>query len=110
MSGPVTKFEVAKTEADKSISVHRSLPFVELIINLLAQNGIAGLVLPNGIFNSQSYHFAKLRSVIWKKCEVMAIIGLPHWVFFHTGCDAQGTLLFIRRTDNPRSDYNVFID
>jgi len=106
----LAKFVCAKGESGKQVSVHKSLPFVELIINLLAERGMAGLVLPNGIFNSQSYQFRKLREIIWTKCEVVAIIGLPHWVFFHTGCDVQGALLFIRRTDNPREDYNVFID
>jgi type I restriction enzyme M protein len=106
----LAKFECAKGESGKRVSVHKSLPFVELIINLLAEGGMAGLVLPNGIFNSQSYHFKKLREIIWAKCEVVAIIGLPHWVFFHTGCDVQGALLFIRRTNNPRRDYDVFID
>ena len=103
-------FEVAKTEAESIVSIHKALPFVELIINLLAEDGIAGLVLPSGIFNSQSYHFTKLREIIWRKCEVVAIIGLPHWVFFHTGCDVQGALLFLRRTATPRQDYNIFID
>ena len=48
--------------------------------------------------------------MIWEKTEVLAIIGLPHWVFFHTGCDVQGSLLFLRRTESPRADYPVFID
>lgn len=106
----LAKFDVAKSEANKIITLHKSLPFVELIVRLLDKDGVAALVLPNGIFNSQSYHFNKLREMIWSKCEVMAIIGLPHWVFFHTGCDVQGALLFIKRTDSPRQDYNVFID
>lgn len=104
------KFEVSQTETGSIVSVHKSLPFVELIIDLLAEGGMAALVLPSGIFNSQSYHFSKLREIIWRKCEVIAIIGLPHWVFFHTGCDVQGALLFLRRTAMPRQDYNVFID
>ncbi|UEC42256.1 MAG: Site-specific DNA-methyltransferase (adenine-specific) [Methanothrix sp.] len=106
----LTKFNVSKTKSGNFVQVNKSLPFVELIINLLAEGGVAGLVLPNGIFNSQSHHFKKLRDIIYQKCEVIAIIGLPHWVFFHTGCDVQGALLFIRRTDAPRDDYNVFID
>lgn len=104
------KFEVAKTEEGKVNSLHKSLPFVELITKLLAEGGTAGLVLPNGIFNSQSYHFQKIREIIWSKCEIIAIIGLPHWVFFHTGCDVQGALLFIKRKKKPRDDYHFFID
>ena len=41
---------------------------------------------------------------------MLAIVGLPHWVFFHTGCDVQGSLLFLKRTDNPRRSYSVHID
>ena len=71
---------------------------------------MAALVLPSGIFNSRAIQFRKIRNLIWEKSEILAIVGLPHWVFFHTGCDVQGALLFLRRTDMPRSDYPIFID
>ena len=83
--------------ANLIISVNKSLPFIELIIKLLKEEGKAALVLPNGIFNSQSYSFKKIRKLIWENCEIIGIIGLPHWVFFHTGCDVQGALLFIKK-------------
>ena len=41
---------------------------------------------------------------------MLAVIGLPHWVFFHTGCDVQGALLFLKRTDSPRKNYDIHID
>nr|VFJ43587.1 MAG: type I restriction enzyme M protein [Candidatus Kentron sp. FM]VFJ44396.1 MAG: type I restriction enzyme M protein [Candidatus Kentron sp. FM]VFK06270.1 MAG: type I restriction enzyme M protein [Candidatus Kentron sp. FM] len=104
------RFDCSIAESGTRVSVHKSLPFVEMIINLLAEGGTTGLVLPGGIFSSQSYQFEKLREIIWEKTEILAVIGLPHWVFFHTGCDVQGALLFIRRTSNPRKDYSVFID
>ena len=107
----LAKFEVAVSETGKRVSVHKTLPFVELITQLLKPDaGRAGLVLPSGIFNSRSYHFAKLREIIWATCEVRAIIGLPHWVFFHTGCDVQGALLFIERKSKPQNDYPIFVD
>ena len=106
----LAKFAATKNSHDAVISTPKSIPFVEHIINLLAEGGHAALVLPNGIFNSQSEQFTRLREYIWTKCEVLAIIGLPHWVFFHTGCDVQGALLFLKRTNRPRKDYNVHID
>lgn len=106
----LAKFVSTRSEASNPVSTHKSIPFVEHIIALLAEGGRAGLVLPNGIFNSKAFQFAKLRELIWEKCEIRAIIGLPHWVFFHTGCDVQCSLLFLERTDKPRQDYEIFID
>ena len=104
------RFHSTKGETGRHIQTSKSIPFVEHIIRLLKEGGIAALVLPNGIFSSQGYQFRKIRELIWDKTEILAIVGLPHWVFFHTGCDVQGALLFLRRTDAPRSDYPVFVD
>ena len=104
------RFETTTGEAGRNVQTPKCIPFVEHIIGLLKEDGIAALVLPNGIFSSQSHQFRKIRDLIWEKSEILAIIGLPHWVFFHTGCDVQGALLFFRRTDAPRPDYPVFID
>lgn len=104
------RFNSTQGESGRPIQTPKCLPFVEHIIDLLKEGGIAALVLPNGVFSSQGHQFQKVRSWIWEKTEVLAIIGLPHWVFFHTGCDVQGSLLFLRRTESPRADYPVFID
>ena len=104
------RFETTQGESGHSVQTPKSIPFVEHILDLLKDGGVAALVLPSGIFSSQSYHFCKLREFIWAKTEILAIIGLPHWVFFHTGCDVQGALLFFRRTDTPRDNYDIFID
>ncbi len=104
------KFETAKTKSGKVVSLNKTVPFVEMIVNLLAEGGTAGLVLPAAVFNARSTPYIKLRQLIWEKCEVVAVIGLPHWVFFHTGCDVQGGVLVLRRTNKPRADYNVFFD
>ena len=104
------KFCTTKNEHGDLLETPKSIPFVEHILSLLAEGGHAALVLPSGIFNSQSNQFSQLRDLIWTKSEVLAIIGLPHWVFFHTGCDVQGALLFLKRTDSPRKNYAVHVD
>jgi hypothetical protein len=104
------KFESTRGESGQVVSTPKSIPFVEHILNLLVEGGRAALVLPGGIFNSQSHQFKEIREIIWKKSEITAIIGLPHWVFFHTGCDVQGALLFLKRTNAPRADYDIFMD
>jgi type I restriction enzyme M protein len=104
------KFESTRNASGNIVSTPKSIPFVEHILNLLKPGGKAALVLPNGVFSSNSQQFKKIREIIWAKSEILAIIGLPHWVFFHTGCDVQGALLFLNRTEAPREDYDVFID
>ncbi len=105
----LSRFECAKTDDGSTISLHKTIPFVEMIIRLLSEGGVAALVLPNGIFNSPSSTFKKLREIIYEKTRILAVIGLPHWVFFHTGCDVQGSLLFLRK-EKPPAEYHVFID
>jgi type I restriction enzyme M protein len=105
----LSRFETAKTDDGSIVSLHKAIPFVEMIIKLLKPGGMAALVLPNGIFNSPSRTFKKLREIIYNETKILAVIGLPHWVFFHTGCDVQGSLLFLMK-EQPTKDYHVFID
>jgi len=104
----LNRFETAKTDDGSIVSLHKTIPFVEMIIKLLKPGGTAALVLPNGVFNSPSRTFKKLREIIYNETTIVAVIGLPHWVFFHTGCDVQGSLLFLRK-GRPTDDYDVFL-
>jgi type I restriction-modification system DNA methylase subunit len=105
----LNEFEVGKNEAGKIRGVNRAIVFVEQIINLLDENGRAGLVLPQSIFENASYSFSKLRQIIFEKCEILALIGLPKTAFFHTDCAILGDLLFIKKKAKPRANYNVFL-
>ncbi|MDX0162457.1 N-6 DNA methylase [Sinorhizobium meliloti] len=105
----LARFETPKKEDGTLISLHKTIPFVEMIVKLLKPGGTAALVLPNGIFNSPSSTFRKLREIIFDQTTILGVIGLPHWVFFHTGCDVQGSLLFIKK-EPPPEDYRIFMD
>ena len=100
----------AKSEDGSTISLHKTIPFVEMILESLQEGGTAALVLPNSVFNSPSTTFKQLRRIIFEETTILAVIGLPHWVFFQTGCDVQGSLLFLRKGKPASSDYNVFVD
>ncbi len=106
----LNEFEVGKNHNGKVRGVNRAIVFVEQIINLLEENGRAGLVLPRSIFENASYSFSKLRQIIFEKCEILALIGLPKTAFHHTDCQILGDLLFITRKEKPRKEYDVFVD
>ena len=105
----LARFETAKTDDGSLVSLHKAIPFVELVVKLLKPGGMAALVLPNGILNSPSRTFQKLRNIIYSETRIVAAIALPHWVFFHTGCDVQGSLLFLRK-EKPPADYAIYMD
>ncbi len=105
----LSDFGVGKNESGRIRGVNRALVFTEQIINLLAEGGRAGLVLPRSIFENESYAFRKLREIIFAKCEILATIGLPRTAFTHTDTGILGDLLFIQKKNNPRTDYDVFV-
>jgi len=106
----LARSKCARVDDSNVISLHKTIPFVEMIIDVLADGGKAALVLPNSIFNSPSATFKKLRERIFSETKILAVVGLPHWVFFHTGCDVQGSLLFLEKGQPDTLDYNVFVD
>jgi len=102
-------FLVGRNEAGNVRGVNKAIIFVEQIINLLAEGGRAGIVLPRSIFENESFSFHKIRQIIFEKCEILALIGLPRTAFHHTDCGILGDLLFIKKTSKPRKNYDVFI-
>jgi type I restriction enzyme M protein len=103
------RFETGKNESGFTRGVNRAIIFVEQIINLLAEGGKAGLVIPRSIFENESYSFRRVRQIIFEKCEILAIVGLPRTAFHHTDCGILGDLLFIKRVERPRKNYSAFI-
>ena len=61
------RFEATLGETGNPVETPKCIPFVEHIIGLLKDGGIAALVLPNGVFSSQSYQFRKVREIISEK-------------------------------------------
>jgi len=103
------EYETGKNDDGLTRGVHRAIIFIESIINLLADGGRAGLVIPRSIFENESYSFRKIRKLIFDNCEILALAGLPRTAFHHTDCGILGDLLFIKRTSNPRKNYDVFV-
>lgn len=91
-------------------SLNRTIPFLEAIVALLKIGGVAGVVIPVSVLNALEDSFVKLRQVLLKHVELLAIVGLPEWAFTHTGCGVHGCLLFVKRVEKPREDYDVFVD
>ena len=69
--------------------------FIERCINLLKPGAVAGIVLPEGVFDNQALE--KVRIFIEKKARILNITSIPADVFLSSGANIKPSLLFIRK-------------
>lgn len=100
----------AATPDGRHRGLNRTLPFLEAILAMLREGGVAGLVIPISVLNGDETGFRRAREVLLAHAEILGIVGLPEDAFVHTDCGIHGALLFLRRVAEPRADYDVFVD
>jgi hypothetical protein len=106
----LSRIETAHRPDGSPRSLNRTIPFLEAIVASLKVGGAAGLVIPTSVLNAEEESFVRFRSLLLRHVELLAIIGLPERAFVHTDCGIHGALLFFRRVEKPRPDYEVFVD
>ena len=80
--------------------------FIERCINLLKPGAVAGIVLPEGVFDNRALE--KVRKFIEKKACILNITSIPADVFLSSGANIKPSLLFIRKyreDEQPETDY-----
>lgn len=80
--------------------------FLEWIIKSLKPNGVANVVLPDGIFTNAVNK--RLHNFIITTCYIEAIISLPINTFFNTPKKTYIMTLKKKRNDTKKQDYPVF--
>jgi hypothetical protein len=82
--------------------------FVERSLNLLKQNGILFIILPNGYFGNTSSSYVELRTFLLQS-RVVGIIKLPQNTFKRSGTGVSTDILIVSKT-TPLADYDIFIE
>jgi len=103
----LAKFELGQNGRGQVTSITREALFIERIIRLLRPGGMAGIVIPQGIFTNRN--LARVRDYIRRNAQILAIIELPDWAFIPSGTSVRGSLLFIRKAVPPPADYHIFM-
>jgi type I restriction enzyme M protein len=85
----------------------REVLFIERIIKVLKPEGMAGVVVPQGIFSNRK--LARVRDYIRRHTRLVAVIELPDWAFQPSGTSVRGSLLFLQRVKAVPSSYRVFM-
>jgi len=103
----LAKFELGQNGRGQVTSVTREVLFIERIIRLLRPGGMAGIVIPQGVFTNRN--LARVRDYIRRHTQILAIIELPDWAFIPSGTSVRGSLLFIRKMEPPPPNYEIFM-
>lgn len=101
---------ISKAAKDTSFYTEKGMGveglFLEWIIKSLKPNGIANIVLPDGIFTNTGNK--RLHEFITTNCYVEAIISLPINTFFNTPKKTYIMTLRKKRDISKKQDYPVF--
>ncbi|HID61435.1 MAG TPA: hypothetical protein EYP49_01620 [Anaerolineae bacterium] len=103
----LSRFELGQNGQGNVASVTREVLFIERIIRVLRDGGVAGIVLPQGIFTNRN--LSRVRDYIKRHAQILAVIELPDWAFIPSGTSVRGSLLFIRKLAQVPTEYEVFM-
>jgi len=81
--------------------------FIERLMNLLKENGIGFIIVPNGYLGNMSKNIIQLRKYILN-FRIIGIIELPSNTFSRSGTGVSTSLLIIRK-QKVKNHYNIFI-
>jgi len=82
--------------------------FVERSMNLLKQDGVLFIILPNGYFGNTTAVYAELRAYLLQR-RVVGVIKLPQNTFKRSGTGVSTNILIVSNS-NPPAEYDVFIE
>ena len=100
----LNKYELGKGKKKQELGIL----FVERSMNLLKQDGILFIILPNGYFGNTSNVYSELREYLLKH-RVVGIIKLPQNTFKRSGTGVSTNILIVSKS-KPPADYDIFIE
>jgi type I restriction enzyme M protein len=103
----LSQFELGRNGHGQVASVTREVLFLERILRLLREGGVAGIVIPQGIFSNRNLQ--RVRDYLRAHAQILAVLELPDWAFIPSGTSVRGSLLFLRKASPPPDDYLVFM-
>ncbi len=92
------------------VRVHKVIPFIIKIVQLLRPGGLSSLVVPASVLNAEAEQFVRLRKLLLRETWIEAIVTFPRDALVHTGTGIESALLVFRRKKNhSRPPEDVFI-
>lgn len=98
-NGTWSKLKVKEKESPQIL-------FIDRFLDLLSENGKMGIVLPDGILSNPTMGY--IVQYLLKNTEIIGLIDLPMSTFLPY-TPTKTHLIFLRKTKNPRKNYNFFM-
>ena len=92
------KVKEGDTKDRKRDSQKTEILFLERCLDLLAEKGRMGIVLPEGIFNNPSLDY--VRGFVEDRAFISAVVSLPPETFLSSGASVKASLLFLTKYSN----------
>ncbi len=83
--------------------VHKVIPFIMKVTQLLKPGGVAVLLVPVSVLNAEATTFVCLRRWLLEQAWVEGIISLPKDALVHTGTGIETALLVFRRKGGEKA-------
>lgn len=100
--------ELTKNDIERLERFPIELLFLERFIRLAKSGGVIGIIIPDGILANVNYGY--VRNWILERCNIVAIVSLPHNVFRETGTTAKTSILFLQKKGAAvKPDEKVFM-
>jgi type I restriction enzyme M protein len=98
-------FELPERGDKKAGKIKTELLFLERCLSLLKPGGRLGIVLPEGVFNTQTA--AYVRKFCENRAYVRAVVSLPQDAFVSSGASVKASLLFMQKfTEKEQAEFN----
>ena len=82
------------------------LLFLEKCLEWISDDGIIGIVMAKGqLDNREAY---AIRKIVCEKAQILAVINL-HEDTFEPFCGSKASVIFLKKTKKPVTDYRIFM-
>jgi len=100
--GERSRYGLLETVDAKNYPTHNSIEafFLERAKQVLATDGVAGIIAPSSILTNSVRTYSKTREILFESFDIVAIVELGSGTFGKTGTNTV-TLFLRRKNDNP---------
>ena len=100
--GILEKYQLGKGKKKQEIGIL----FIERAMNLLVDDGIAFIIVPNGYLGNSTSNIVELKKYM-QSFKIISILELPSNTFSRSGTGVSTSLIIIQKT--PSDSNNIFI-
>jgi type I restriction enzyme M protein len=83
--------------------------FIERCWEFLRNEGILGIIIPDGILTNSSLQY--VRDFILDRFKVLAVISIPNFAFTHYGAGVKSSLVFLQKKEKGKDlgNYSIYL-